>query len=119
MKGAVSGPALGTALLAGDLETEAQEALVRRGLPRVDLLKVAHHGSSRQAPAFLAATGARAALISVGAVNDYGHPAPLTLRRLRWLGMRPYRTDLSGDIAVVATDDGLAVVVRGKGARAR
>ncbi|GIH47409.1 competence protein ComEC [Microbispora rosea] len=113
------GPLLGAALLAGDLETEAQEALVRRGLPRVDVLKVPHHGSSRQAPAFLAATGARAALISVGAVNDYGHPAPLTLRRLRLLGMRPYRTDLSGDIALVATHNGLAVVVRGKGARAR
>ncbi|MGI5160028.1 ComEC/Rec2 family competence protein [Microbispora sp. CA-102843] len=108
------GPILGAALLAGDLETEAQEALLRRGLPRVDVLKVPHHGSSRQAPAFLAATGARAALISVGAVNDYGHPAPLTLQRLRWLGMRPYRTDLSGDIAVVAARDGLAVVVRGK-----
>ncbi|MEV4327193.1 MBL fold metallo-hydrolase, partial [Microbispora rosea] len=113
------GPPLGAALLAGDLETEAQDALVRRGLPRVDVLKVPHHGSSRQAPAFLAATGARAALISVGAVNDYGHPAPLTLRRLRLLGMRPYRTDLSGDIALVATHNGLAVVVRGKGARAR
>ncbi|GIH59977.1 ComEC/Rec2 family competence protein [Microbispora siamensis] len=109
-----SGPRPGAALLAGDLETEAQEALVRCGLPRVDVLKVPHHGSSRQAPAFLAATGARAALISVGAVNDYGHPAPLTLRRLRWLGMRPYRTDLSGDIAVVAAHNGLAVVVRGK-----
>ncbi|MEU8273423.1 ComEC/Rec2 family competence protein [Microbispora bryophytorum] len=116
--GPTLGPALGAALLAGDLETEAQEALVRRGLPRVDVLKVPHHGSSRQAPAFLAATGARAALISVGAVNDYGHPAPPTLRRLRWLGMRPYRTDLSGDIAVVATANGLAVVVRGRGARA-
>ncbi|MEU6408485.1 ComEC/Rec2 family competence protein [Microbispora sp. NPDC046933] len=109
-----SGPLLGAALLAGDLETEAQEALLRHGLPRVDVLKVPHHGSSRQAPAFLAATGARAALISVGAVNDYGHPAPLTLRRLRWLGMRPYRTDLSGDIAVVAAHGRLAVVVRGK-----
>ncbi|MEU6430489.1 ComEC/Rec2 family competence protein [Microbispora sp. NPDC046973] len=114
-----SGPILGAALLAGDLETEAQEALVRRGLPRVDVLKVPHHGSSRQAPSFLSATGARAALISVGAVNDYGHPAPLTLRRLRLLGMRPYRTDLSGDIAVVATRNGLAVVVRGKEPRAR
>ncbi|WP_310741695.1 ComEC/Rec2 family competence protein [Microbispora sp. H13382] len=105
---------LGAALLAGDLETEAQEALVRRGLPRVEVLKVPHHGSPRQAPAFLAATGARAALISVGAVNDYGHPAPLTLRRLHWLGMRPYRTDLSGDIAVVAARNRLAVVVRGR-----
>ncbi|MEN3536598.1 ComEC/Rec2 family competence protein [Microbispora sp. ZYX-F-249] len=108
------GAPLGAALLAGDLETEAQEALVRRGLPRVEVLKVPHHGSPRQSPAFLAATGARAALISVGAVNDYGHPASLTLRRLRWLGMRPYRTDLSGDIAVVAAHNRLAVVVRGR-----
>lgn len=109
-----SGPILGAALLAGDLETEAQEALLRRGVPPVDVLKVAHHGSPRQAAAFLAATGARAALISVGEKNDYGHPAPLTLSRLRRLGMRPYRTDLSGDIAVVADHDHLAVVVRGK-----
>ncbi|WP_327044718.1 ComEC/Rec2 family competence protein [Microbispora sp. NBC_01189] len=108
------GAPLGTALLAGDLETEAQEALLRDGVPRVDVLKVPHHGSSRQAPAFLAATGARAALISVGAVNDYGHPAQVTLRRLRGLGMRPYRTDLSGDIAVVAAHGHLAVVVRGR-----
>ncbi|WP_311931084.1 ComEC/Rec2 family competence protein [Microbispora sp. H11081] len=111
------GTPIGAALLAGDLETEAQEAMVRRGLPRVDLLKVPHHGSPRQAPAFLAGTGARAALISVGAVNDYGHPAPPTLRRLHWLGMRPYRTDLSGDIAVVAVHDRLAVVVRGRRAQ--
>ncbi|MEW9531548.1 ComEC/Rec2 family competence protein [Microbispora sp. NPDC049125] len=108
-----SGAPVGSALLAGDLETEAQAALLRHGVPRVDLLKVPHHGSSRQDPAFLAATGARAALISVGAVNDYGHPAPLTMRRLSWLGMRTYRTDLSGDLAVVASGGHLAVVPRG------
>ncbi|WP_368856975.1 ComEC/Rec2 family competence protein, partial [Microbispora triticiradicis] len=108
------GAPLGAALLAGDLETEAQEALLRGGVPRVDVLKVPHHGSSRQAPAFLAATGARAALVSVGAVNDYGHPAQVTLRRLRGLGMRLYRTDLSGDVAVVADHGHLAVVVRGR-----
>lgn len=109
-----SGAQVGSALLAGDLETEAQEALLRRGVPPVDVIKVPHHGSSRQAPDFLAATRARAALISVGAVNDYGHPAPLTLARLRLLGMRPYRTDLSGDLAVVASHGRLAVVARGK-----
>ncbi|MFC0861284.1 ComEC/Rec2 family competence protein [Sphaerimonospora cavernae] len=107
-----AGNAIGSALLAGDLETEAQDALLRQGVPRVDVLKVAHHGSSRQDPGFLAATGARAALISVGATNDYGHPAPLTMRRLAWLGMRTYRTDLSGDLAVVESGGRLAVVPR-------
>ncbi|MEZ0072204.1 ComEC/Rec2 family competence protein [Planotetraspora sp. GP83] len=111
-----TGAPIGSALLAGDLETEAQAALLHVGVPQVDLLKVPHHGSSRQDPAFLAATRARVALISVGAVNDYGHPSPLTLRRLSWLGMRPYRTDLSGDLAVVAHSVHLAVVPRGKAA---
>lgn len=108
------GDTIGSALLAGDLETEAQDVLLRQGVPRVEILKVPHHGSSKQDPAFLAATGARAALISVGAANDYGHPAPLTMRRLAWLGMRTYRTDVSGDLAVVKSDGRLAVVSRGR-----
>jgi competence protein ComEC len=71
-----------------------------------------HHGSRRQDPGFLAATRARAALISVGAVNDYGHPAPLTTHRLGQLGMRVYRTDLSGDLAVTAQEGRLGIVPR-------
>ncbi len=102
--------AAGTALLSGDIETEAQVELLRRGLPRADILKVPHHGSARYDPGFFAATGARAALISVGADNDYGHPAPSTLAGLGRLGMKVYRTDLSGTIAVVARGEGLAVM---------
>ncbi|WP_344940680.1 ComEC/Rec2 family competence protein [Sphaerisporangium flaviroseum] len=105
--------ATGSALLSGDVEIEAQAELLRQGLPRADILKVPHHGSARQDPDFLAATGARAALISVGADNDYGHPAPLTLNRLRGLGMRVYRTDQGGDLAVVADPTGLSIVPRG------
>ncbi|WP_245647056.1 ComEC/Rec2 family competence protein [Microtetraspora niveoalba] len=108
------GSPMGSALLAGDLETEAQARLRRQGIPRVDLLKVPHHGSLRQDPAFLADTRAGAALISVGAGNDYGHPAPLTMTRLHLLGMRTYRTDVSGDIAVVERGGRLAVVPRGR-----
>ncbi|MFC4529542.1 ComEC/Rec2 family competence protein [Sphaerisporangium dianthi] len=104
----------GSALLSGDVEIEAQSELLRQGLPRADILKVPHHGSARQDPAFLAATGARAALISVGADNDYGHPAPLTMRRLHELGMRVYRTDRQGDVAVVSDHGRLAVVPRGR-----
>jgi competence protein ComEC len=105
---------VGSALLSGDVETEAQTELLRRGLPRADILKVPHHGSARQDPGFLAAVGARAALISVGAGNDYGHPAPVTLLRLHALGMRVYRTDRDGDLAVVVEGDHLAVVTRGR-----
>ncbi|WP_308170021.1 ComEC/Rec2 family competence protein [Acrocarpospora catenulata] len=106
--------ASGSALLGGDLETEAEAALLRDGVPRVDVLKVPHHGSGRQDPEFLAATGARAALISVGADNGYGHPSAATISRLTWLGARVHRTDRSGDLAVVPYGAGLAVVPRGK-----
>ncbi|MEV1239824.1 ComEC/Rec2 family competence protein [Nonomuraea sp. NPDC049750] len=103
----------GSALLSGDIETEAQDALLRRLAPRADILKVPHHGSRRLDPAFFASVGARAALISVGADNDYGHPAPSTIALLHRLGARVYRTDRSGDIAVIDQDGQLAVVARG------
>ncbi|GAA2854341.1 ComEC/Rec2 family competence protein [Streptosporangium fragile] len=106
--------AAGSALLSGDIETEAQGELVRHGLPPAAILKVPHHGSGRYDPAFFAAVGARAALISVGAGNGYGHPAPSTLGLLHRLGVRVHRTDLSGDLAVVARDGSLAVVSRGR-----
>lgn len=109
--------AAGAALLSGDIETEAQRELLRRGLPQVDVLKIPHHGSNGHDPDFFAASGARAALISVGADNDYGHPAPSTMARLNMLGVRAYRTDLAGDLAVVARDGGLAVVTRGPAGR--
>ncbi|MER6173924.1 ComEC/Rec2 family competence protein [Streptosporangium sp. NPDC001681] len=102
--------AAGSALLSGDIETEAQAELLRRGLPPAEILKVPHHGSSRYDPAFFAAIGARAALISVGADNDYGHPAPSTLATLYRLGVRVHRTDLSGDLAVVDSGGVLSVI---------
>ncbi|MEV4802241.1 ComEC/Rec2 family competence protein [Nonomuraea sp. NPDC049421] len=104
----------GSMLLGGDLETEAQDELARRLIVRADILKTPHHGSNRQSPEFLASLGARAALISVGAGNDYGHPATSTLSLLRRLGLTIHRTDQSGDLAVVEREGGgLAVVPRG------
>ena len=103
----------GSALLSGDIESEAQEDLLRGPLPQADILKVPHHGSPRQVPAFFHAVKPRAALVSVGKDNGYGHPAPKTLAALRHLGARTYRTDESGDLAIVTSGTGLAVVARG------
>jgi competence protein ComEC len=89
-------------LLAGDIEPEGQAALAR-ALPglRVDVLKVPHHGSRYQDEPFLLSLGARVALVSVGADNDYGHPAQQTLTPLAATGARVLRTDLDGDLAVL------------------
>ena len=96
-------------LLPGDVETEAQRALAA-SVPHVQVLKVPHHGSRSQDPAFLAAAHASISIVSVGRDNDYGHPASATIALLQRLGTRVYRTDLNGDIAVTRTAGGLAVV---------
>ncbi|GAA3234892.1 ComEC/Rec2 family competence protein [Actinocorallia longicatena] len=88
-----------SALLPGDIEETTQEAL-RDHVPHVDVLKVPHHGSARQDPAFLTAPHPRLAVISVGADNDYGHPSTRALTLLH--PTRTLRTDRSGDIAITA-----------------
>jgi competence protein ComEC len=97
-------------LLTGDVEPEAQEALVQQGVPAADVLKVPHHGSKYQVQAFLSAVGARVALISVGADNGYGHPDPGLVDSLESAGMAVARTDQLGSVAVVSGGDGLRVV---------
>ena len=63
-------------LLAGDVEEDIDPALLTEGLPRVDLLKVAHHGSkTATTQAFVDAVRPRIAIASAGADNPYGHPA--------------------------------------------
>jgi competence protein ComEC len=104
-------------LMLGDAENAAQGDL-RRAWPglRVDVLKVAHHGSARQDQTLVRGLGARLAVISVGRDNDYGHPAARTLDLVTSAGMRVERTDRDGDVAVVGGPGGaMATVVRGGG----
>jgi competence protein ComEC len=101
-------------MLPGDAEIEAQESLVDSGLDlRADVLKVPHHGSAYSDPAFLEQVRAKVAIISVGADNDYGLPAPLLLNELRKIGVPVLRTDHDGDIAVAAVNGALSTVARG------
>jgi competence protein ComEC len=81
------------------------------------VLKVAHHGSALQDPALALAAGPRVALVSVGAGNDYGHPAPSTLRLLESVGAIVGRTDVSGDLAVVPAPEGARLVPSGPRSR--
>jgi competence protein ComEC len=91
-------------LLTGDLSAQAEARILGTGTDvRADVLKVPHHGSADTDPDFLAATGARVAVISVGAHNTYGHP---TQRALTWLAqdaMWVHRTDHEGDLAVAGS----------------
>lgn len=100
-------------LLLGDVEPAAQAALRgSRGAEAFDVVKIAHHGSRYQDPRLASWTGGRIALISVGADNEYGHPAPETLTAWRAVAAGIWRTDQSGDIAIVRREDALGVVTR-------
>ncbi|MFP3992417.1 ComEC/Rec2 family competence protein [Streptomyces sp. E11-3] len=101
-----------TLLLPGDLEPPAQQALLRAvpGLGPIDVLKVAHHGSAYQDAELLRRVRPRLALISCGAGNSYGHPAPSTLAALRAQGTAVLRTDTDGAIAVTGVGSELRAI---------
>jgi competence protein ComEC len=98
------------ALLAGDLETR-MERFISWDTPRVDVLKVAHHGSrTSTTPELLRAAQPRFALISAGYRNWFHHPNPEVLARLQAAHVRTFRTDMLGTVTFLL--DGKNVEVR-------
>ncbi|MCX8518369.1 MAG: ComEC/Rec2 family competence protein, partial [Rhodoferax sp.] len=71
------------ALLAGDIESQQEDALLRAGAAvKADLLLVPHHGSkTSSSEAFLDAVQPRLAWVQSGYRNRYGHPAALVMQR--------------------------------------
>lgn len=99
-------------LLTGDVEDDVDPILAARGLPPIDILKVAHHGSATaSSAAFLAGVRPRVAIVSAGAGNRYGHPARSTVERLAATGARVLRTDTDGSVAVTINSRGVIQVV--------
>ena len=97
-------------LLTGDAEDDVDPILLSRGLPTLDMLKVAHHGSATASSDVLLATvRPEVAVVSVGANNPYGHPNGATMARLRAHSSRVFRTDQNG--TVETTLDRIAVTV--------
>jgi competence protein ComEC len=105
-----------TVLLSGDIEREAAAQVIRQARldpqrwGRVDVLKVAHHGSSNRDDRLLDHVDGRLALVSVATGNDYGHPAPATMKALQDRGFDVHRTDVEGDVAIVGDADGVRAV---------
>jgi beta-lactamase superfamily II metal-dependent hydrolase len=100
------------ALYTGDSEQPELAEWLREGrVPRVNVVKVAHHGSGNgTTEEWVHATSPEIALISVGAQNAYHHPSPKTVREWADAGGSVYRTDRDGTIEITATADGHAIV---------
>jgi competence protein ComEC len=85
-------------LLPGDIEGEAERALVARGLNGpVDLLLAPHHGSrTSSSPVFVAATAARRVVFSAGHANRWHFPVADVVSRWRTAGACLFSTAEEG-----------------------
>lgn len=93
-------------LLAGDAGMPTEAHLAGR-IGHVAVLKVGHHGSrGATSDRWLDELNPDDAVISVGAKNRYGHPAPETLARLRTHGVTVLRTDERGTITLTISSHG-------------
>ena len=104
-------------LFTGDAEAPTEQWLLAAGAPvQATVLKVAHHGSRYASRVgFLRQVGAQVAVVSVGARNEYHHPAPETLEHLARSGAHVYRTDVDGTVTLET--DGAPVRLRAAGGR--
>lgn len=89
-------------LYLGDLPGTEQEVMLEKvSVRKVDVLKVAHHGSKNGLSAKLLEVAAPGfAIISVGAANKFGHPASSILDKL--VGINTLRTDQFGTIKIMS-----------------
>lgn len=86
-------------LFTGDVEDDAEEALLAEAR-RVDVLKVAHHGSrTSSSEDLLELLDPRLAVICSGPWNRYGHPHPVTIGRLH--AAKVLRTD-AGSVQIAS-----------------
>jgi len=90
-----------TLFAAGDIEPPVQAQLISR-IGKVDIYKVAHHGSRYQDRTLMRELSPAIAVISVGKGNSYGHPAASTVSALTSLGAKVLRTDVDGAVAIRA-----------------
>ena len=103
-------------LLMGDVEEGIDPSLLADDLPRVDFLKVAHHGSrTATTEPFVEAVRPKVAVASAGTGNPYGHPAASTLARLAASGARVLRTDRDGTVVATFGTDRMTVETEGGG----
>ncbi|SET67428.1 ComEC/Rec2 family competence protein [Paenibacillus sp. NFR01] len=104
-------------LFTGDMDEAAEDAVLEAavisnesGDSSIDVLKVAHHGSK-------SATGAewlkywkpKAAVISAGVNNLYGHPHVEVVDRLEAGGTVIFRTDQDGEIQMDVGKEGIRI----------
>jgi competence protein ComEC len=96
-------------LLAGDIEQQAEAALVESSADlRADVLKVAHHGSKTSSTeSFIDRVQPGCAVISVGERSRFGHPHAVVTGRYLSRGVTLFQTGRDGTVSIET--DGVSV----------
>lgn len=103
----VTGPGF-SIVLSGDIEVDAELALLRRIRGNVDWLMVPHHGSrTSSSPALLNHLMPKWAIIAAGFNNAFQHPHPEIIRRYENRGARLISTAEAGALTFRADQKGL------------
>lgn len=97
---------------AGDIEEIAEKEIIkvyREDLQKINttVLKVPHHGSKTSSTKeFLEVVSPKVCLIGVGKNNNFGHPSNEVIDRIENMGIKIYRTDKMGEIAITVNRKG-------------
>ena len=96
------------ALFPGDAESEQLAHWMKTlDLPRVNVLKVSHHGAfNGTTEEWIRTTSPGDVVISVSGTNGHGHPALSVLRAWQAARANVFRTDVEGSVQVVVHPDG-------------
>ena len=98
-----------TFLFIGDASKLTEEDVIKKyKLPKIDFLKVGHHGSkTSSSKEFISKINPKYSIISVGRKNKYGHPNKEVLNNLD--NSKIYRTDQDGSIMFKIKDNKLEI----------
>jgi len=95
-------------LFMGDASSNVEKTLLEE-LSKVDILKVAHHGSNKStSKEFLERINPTYSIISVGK-NGYGHPSNKVLERLEEIRTKLYTTKNNGTIWIKSNGENIEI----------
>ncbi len=96
-------------LLTSDISYKIERYLIRNSrIQDYDILLCPHHGSKYATSwNFLKKIDPKIAIISCGRFNPFGHPHRSVLNRIKRLGIKLLRTDLSGNISIELGKDSI------------
>ncbi len=98
-----------SALLAGDIERDGEQRLLKAGLESFQVLMAPHHGSATSSTqSFVMAVRPQHVVYTTGYANRYGFPAIDVRERYRAVGAREHNTATDGALTFVSADGSFA-----------